>query len=135
MPGSPYGARNCQYLSPDIAGTIVEGYVGRRYPSEHSPASILTPREREIIQLLSEGYSSPEIAGHLQYRARDGRSTSAQHHEIARFAQRRCAHQVRGTRRRDLARLKMEARDPWKMACPTCRTYKVFYRNSVKKIA
>lgn len=58
-------ARNRQYLSPDIAGAVVEGYVGRMYPSEHSPALTLTPREREVIQLLSEGYSSPEIARHL----------------------------------------------------------------------
>jgi two-component system NarL family response regulator len=58
-------ARNRQYLSPDVAGTVVEGYVGRVYPSDHSAAFALTQREREVIQLLSEGYSSPEIARHL----------------------------------------------------------------------
>lgn len=57
--------RNRQYLSPDIAGTVVESYVGRSYPGDPSMASALTQREREVLQLLSEGNSSPEIARHL----------------------------------------------------------------------
>ncbi|HET6756870.1 MAG TPA: LuxR C-terminal-related transcriptional regulator [Burkholderiales bacterium] len=44
---------------------MVESYIGRTYPGEHSEAAALTQREREVIQLLSEGNSSPEIARHM----------------------------------------------------------------------
>ena len=54
--------RHGTYLSPPIAGTIVEEYL--RKPSKGKPplASPLTPREREVLQLLAEGNSSKEAA-------------------------------------------------------------------------
>jgi DNA-binding NarL/FixJ family response regulator len=55
--------RNQIYLSPEIAGVVVESYLGREYPDEGIGAALLGSREREVLQLLAEGKSSPEIAG------------------------------------------------------------------------
>ncbi|HVK40828.1 MAG TPA: response regulator transcription factor [Candidatus Kapabacteria bacterium] len=54
--------RNQIYLSPEIAGVVVESYLGREYPDEGIGAALLGSREREVLQLLAEGKSSPEIA-------------------------------------------------------------------------
>jgi len=53
------------YLSPGIAGTIVDDYKARRPESAPSAFSQLTEREREIVQLLAEGQSTKEIAERL----------------------------------------------------------------------
>jgi DNA-binding NarL/FixJ family response regulator len=55
--------RNQIYLSPTVAGVVVESYLGREYPDEGIGAALLGSREREVLQLLAEGKSSPEIAG------------------------------------------------------------------------
>ena len=49
-----------RYLSDQITGIVVEGYG--REPLEKSPLSSLSRRERQILQLLAEGRSAPEIA-------------------------------------------------------------------------
>lgn len=53
------------YLSPEIASILVEDYKARRPESIPSAFSKLTEREREIAQLLAEGYTSKEIAKRL----------------------------------------------------------------------
>jgi len=53
------------YLSPGIAGTLVDDYKARRPESAPSAFSKLTEREREIVQLLAEGQSTKEIAERL----------------------------------------------------------------------
>lgn len=55
-------AANERYLSPRVAGIVVEDYV--RQPSAQSTASPakLTGRERQIVQLLAEGKTTKEIA-------------------------------------------------------------------------
>lgn len=56
---------NQTYLSPEITGPIMEDYVRHLAKSDVSGFSVLTPREREIIQLLAEGNTSRQIASSL----------------------------------------------------------------------
>ncbi len=53
------------YLSPSIAGIVVNRYIGKENRSEGSVFTNLTQREREVLQVLSEGMSTKEIAYHL----------------------------------------------------------------------
>ena len=54
------------YLSPGITGVVVEDYVRKLERSGNdSPIEVLTPKEREVLQLLAEGKSSKEIAACL----------------------------------------------------------------------
>ncbi len=56
------------YLSPAISKRVVEDYV-KRTGAETAPsgpaAPGLTPRQREILQLIAEGHSTKEIADRL----------------------------------------------------------------------
>jgi DNA-binding NarL/FixJ family response regulator len=52
-----------RYLSHRITETVIADYVRQRQASERkSPLERLTPREREVLQLVAEGRSSAEIA-------------------------------------------------------------------------
>lgn len=53
------------YLSPGIAGIVVEDYVSKLSRSASSASSVLTRREREVLQLISEGESTRHIAAKL----------------------------------------------------------------------
>ena len=53
------------YLSPGIAGIVVEDYVSKLSRSASSASSVLTRREREVLQLISEGESTKHIASKL----------------------------------------------------------------------
>jgi DNA-binding NarL/FixJ family response regulator len=55
-------AGNETYLSPKITGLIVKDYVKRRPESQASEGSLLSNREREVLQLIAEGQSTKEIA-------------------------------------------------------------------------
>lgn len=55
------------YLTPSLAGELLQG-PGREGPG--SSIDSLTPRQREILQLLAEGRSAKEIAGVLGISAR-----------------------------------------------------------------
>jgi DNA-binding NarL/FixJ family response regulator len=52
------------YFTPKVASMVLEGYLHRdKLPPREIPArGRLTPREREIVQLLAEGKSSKEVA-------------------------------------------------------------------------
>ncbi len=52
------------YLSPAIAHIVVAGCV-RGSTAGDAAASVLTSREREVLQLLAEGRSTKQIALHL----------------------------------------------------------------------
>ena len=53
------------YLSPKVAGTVVKDYIGRVSREEASVYTLLSEREREVLQLLAEGQSTKEIAASL----------------------------------------------------------------------
>lgn len=52
------------YLSPEIARRLVEAFA-RPEEGFASPLSAISKREREVLQLIAEGFSSKEIAGEL----------------------------------------------------------------------
>lgn len=53
-------SRGQLYLSPQVSASVLEAY--RRGPRGRSP---LTPRERQVLKLISEGRSTKEIASVL----------------------------------------------------------------------
>ncbi|HXF82479.1 MAG TPA: response regulator transcription factor [bacterium] len=56
-------ARGETYLFPSVAKSLVGDYLRRVEAGEERDSyAALTPREREILKLLAEGYTSPEIA-------------------------------------------------------------------------
>jgi DNA-binding NarL/FixJ family response regulator len=56
---------NKVYLSPDISGVVVDSYVRHTPKPESSAFSLLSDREREVLQLLAEGKTAKEIADQL----------------------------------------------------------------------
>ena len=52
-----------RYLSQKIASTVLDDYISER--SRASPLDNLSPRERQILQLVAEGKSSAEAAAML----------------------------------------------------------------------
>ncbi|HYO10680.1 MAG TPA: response regulator transcription factor [Tepidisphaeraceae bacterium] len=54
------------YLSPKIADVVVDDYVRRQGPAEPGAFAKLTPREREVLQLMAEGRATKEIAMDLR---------------------------------------------------------------------
>ncbi len=54
------------YLSPPIAAALVHDYLAIAVNQPNSAFSVLTMREREVLQMLSEGLSSKEIAAALK---------------------------------------------------------------------
>jgi DNA-binding NarL/FixJ family response regulator len=54
------------YLSPDIAGKVINGYLGTGKESESSSAwDTLTHREREVLKLVAEGHPNRYISDYL----------------------------------------------------------------------
>ena len=53
------------YLSPPISKQVVEGYV-QRVGAEQPAADNLTPRQRQVLQLIAGGQSTKEIAYRLE---------------------------------------------------------------------
>ena len=50
------------YLSASITGVVVDDYVQKRASAGEKHRRALTPREREVLQLLAEGRSTRQIA-------------------------------------------------------------------------
>lgn len=53
------------YLSPAVAGTVLTDYLNRLEADENSAMSLLTSREREVLQLLAEGWTTKQIGARL----------------------------------------------------------------------
>ncbi len=50
------------YLSPAITDIVVDSYVRQPAESEQSAFSVLSQREREVLQLMAEGNTTKQIA-------------------------------------------------------------------------
>ena len=57
-------ARGETYLSPAVSKQVVDDYVGRTGGAT-DPLDALTPRQRQILQLVAEGHTSKDIAQRL----------------------------------------------------------------------
>jgi DNA-binding NarL/FixJ family response regulator len=53
------------YLSPVVSRHVVDGYVRRAGGEPVGTTEPLTPRQKEILQLIAEGNSTKEIASKL----------------------------------------------------------------------
>ena len=54
--------RGRKYLSPGIAGTVVDSYLGRGVKMEPGASAALAPKQRQVLQLVAEGHTSRQIA-------------------------------------------------------------------------
>jgi DNA-binding NarL/FixJ family response regulator len=53
------------YLSPDISGKVINGYLGTGIPGTVSTWDSLTHREREVLKLVAEGHPNKYIADYF----------------------------------------------------------------------
>jgi DNA-binding NarL/FixJ family response regulator len=58
------------YLTPQLAGEVLDAMKQGPERAGDDPVDSLTPRQREVLQLLAEGRSAKEIASSLEISAR-----------------------------------------------------------------
>jgi DNA-binding NarL/FixJ family response regulator len=58
-------ARGKIYLSPGIAGVVLADYIRTGSAADGSAFSLLSDREREVLQLMAEGRTTKEVAAQL----------------------------------------------------------------------
>jgi DNA-binding NarL/FixJ family response regulator len=64
-------ARGEIYLSPAISASLLDEFLAVRADSEElRPFDLLTPREREVLQLIAEGYTNTAIAQMMKVSAK-----------------------------------------------------------------
>lgn len=56
--------RGGTFVDPSLAGVLVQDVLAKRGSKPHSkgPVKILSDREQQVLKLVAQGYSSPEIA-------------------------------------------------------------------------
>ncbi len=57
--------KNKKYISPQVTDVVIDGYTQKNFAPDKSARTKLGPRERQVLQLLAEGKSSPNIASSL----------------------------------------------------------------------
>jgi DNA-binding NarL/FixJ family response regulator len=70
-------ARGETYLCPPVSKQVIESYV-QRVGSATSPFEHLTPRQREVLQLIAEGHTTQDIALRLGVSAKTVETHRAQ---------------------------------------------------------
>lgn len=70
-------ARGEHYLGPAISRHVIQGYI-ERFDDLPGPLEQLTPRQREILQLIAEGRTTKEIARTLNISAKTVEAHRAQ---------------------------------------------------------
>ena len=70
-------ARGDTYLSPPVSKSVIEDYV-RRVSSQPGSFDRLTPRQREVLQLIAKGHSTKEIAQMLNISVKTAETHRAQ---------------------------------------------------------
>ena len=55
--------KNKKYISPNIAGVVVDDYIHNLGENKNKMIAELTHKEREVLQLLAEGKTIRDIAG------------------------------------------------------------------------
>jgi len=58
-------ARGNAWLSPAVTKKVVTAFAEGARSSAQGALEVLTPRQREVLQLIAEGHSNKEIAGRL----------------------------------------------------------------------
>ena len=66
------------YLSPTISRSVIDSYLHRTGSGKKAALDQLTPRQREVLQLIAEGNSTKEIASSLNLSAKTVETHRAQ---------------------------------------------------------
>jgi two-component system response regulator NreC len=69
------------YLSPKVAGTVVDDILRRQDPGPFPASEVLTVKEREVLQMIAEGRSARRMAAVLNVSVKtvEARRTAIKH--------------------------------------------------------